>query len=552
MRLIDDATDEIGVRVSTVLFVLLIAVAATISCMFIITYPLNTAGAGDAVTYLRMMISGNSNLIHASGGPFIVASLLQLTGITGPLRELITGYSVLGLTPPLMELDTAYLFDVLLAQYAIHFTIISVSLWMCVRCFGIFAGGVLLLAWTINVAFLSNVTSTLPDWLLGDMICLATVLCAAAYVSDRKFLKAAAYLGASFVLVWAFLVKYNAAIFVAMLLALILSEAASWRWRLIVTGCCAAIFASVVALYVQFVHLPSTGTTDLNYDHAWVLMIPVGQSLKPSNGINTQRWIALNAILPPFYNAGHAYRNVNDIAPPEELSKYRDRYEQIMQMSETELRDFINKNPLPPTFDVYSSAIPLYYYVGLRETDELGIKVFLEYLAANPITHIKKVLQRTFTITPASEAFPIVPLPNRMGKLEPGKNLANSFREVKGAMNYSYHYWSPELIVWWPGAQFFEWLNGLVPIKVIETIALMVGFAGVLCSPSIRVKKLSAVIVAMWFIYVMVCWSLGLVRFKEFAGIWPFTCFMLAIGTSQVALAISRRGHIIWQGSRGR
>jgi hypothetical protein len=335
-----------------------------------------------------------------------------------------------------------------------------------------------------------------------------------------------------------------------MLLALIFTEAASWRWRLIVTGGCAAIFACVVALYVQFFHLPSTGTTDLNYDHAWVLMIPIGQSLKPSNGINTQRWIALNAILPPNYKAGHAYRNVTDIAPPEILYQYRARYEQIMQFSQTDLRDLINQNPLPPTFDVYESAIPLYYYVGLRETDQLGIKVFLEYLAANPITHMEKVLQRTFTITPASVALPIIPLPDRMRNLEPGKNLANSFREVKGEMNYSYHYWSPELIVWWPGAQFFEWLNELLPMKVIETIALMVGFAGVLCSPSIRVKKLSAVIIAMWFIYVMSCWSLELMRFKEFVGIWPFTSFMLAIGTSQLALAISRRGHIIWQSSR--
>jgi hypothetical protein len=383
------------------------------------------------------------------------------------------------------------------------------------------------------------------------LICLATVLCAAAYVSDRKFLKAGAYLGASFVLVWAFLVKYNAAIFVAMLLALILSEAASWRWRLIVTGGCAAIFACVVALYVQFFHLPSTGTTDLNYDHAWVLMYPVGKSLKPSNGINTQRWIALNAILPPNYDAGHAFRNVTDIAPPEELSKYRDRYEQIMQLSETELRDFINNNPLPPTFNVYESAIPLYYYVGLRETDELGIKVFLEYLAANPITHMEKVLQGKFTITPASAAYPIIPLPDRMWNLAPGKNLANSFREIEGEMNFSNQYWSPELIVWWPGAQFFEWLNDRLPLKAIETIALMVGFAGVLCSPSIRVKKLSAVIVAMWFIYVMFCWFLGFMRFKEFAAIWPFTSFMLAIGTSQVALVISRRGRVIWQGSRG-
>jgi hypothetical protein len=512
MKLIDGATGEIGLRVSTVVFVLLIAVAAIISCLFIVTYPLNIAAAGDGINYLRMMILRESNLIHASGGPFIVASLLELMGVTAPVNEL----------------DTPNLFKVLLAQHAIHFTILAVSFWMCVRSFGIVAGGILLLAWAINVPFLSSVTSTLPDWLLGDLIGLATVLCAVAYVSDQNFLKAGAYLTASFVLVWAFLVKYNAALFVAMLLALILTEAASWRWRLIVTGGCAAIVACVVALYVQLFHLPTTGTTDLNYDHAWILIISVGKSLKPSNGIDTQRWIALNAILPPSYDQARAYRNVTDIAPPEILSKYRARYEQIMQLSETELRDFINQNPLPPTFNVDASAIPLYYYVGLRE------KVFLEYLAANPITHIQKVLQETFTHSPASEATPIIPFPHRMGVLEPGKSLANSFRELKGATNFSSHYWSPDLIVWWPGAQLFEWLNNLLPMKVIETMALMVGFAGVLCSPSVRIKKLSAVIVAMWFIYTWSCLFIDHVIFKEFVAIWPFTSFMLAIGVSSL------------------
>jgi hypothetical protein len=98
------------------------------------------------------------------------------------------------------------------------------------------------------------------------------------------------------------------------------------------------------------------------------------------------------------------------------------------------------------------------------------------------------------------------------------------------------------------GGQFFEWLNDLLRAKVIETIALMAGLAGVLCSPSARGRKLSTVIVAMWFIFVMSCQFIGAMRFKEFVAIWPFTSFMLAIGVSQLVLAISRRGHVIWQG----
>jgi hypothetical protein len=448
---------------------------------------------------------------------------------------------LLGVTAPANQLDTDYLFKVLLAQYAIHFAILSACFWMCVRLFGTVAGAVLLLAWIINVPFLSNVTSTLPDWFLGELVLLAMMLCAAAYLSDRSFLKASCYLSASFFLVWAFLVKYNAAVFIAMPLTLILIEAASWRWRLIVMGSCAAIFACVVALYVQFFHFPSTGTRDLNYDHAWIFVASMGDSLDPANGINTQRWIALSAIIPPSYDKAAAYRNITDIAPPEILSQYRARYEQIMQFSEPELRDFINQNSLPPTFKVWASAIPLYYYIGLREIDQLGTKVFLEYFLANPVMLIRTVLQKTITQTPASQAFPIIPLPNALWGLEPGKNLANSFRELKGTMNFAEHYRSPELIVWWPGVKFFEWLNKLVQVKVIETTAILLGFAGVLCSPSARGKKLSAVIVAMWFIFVMSCHFIQTMRFKELAAIWPFTSFMAAVGVGSLVSLGSRR-----------
>src|SRR4051794_2996004 len=46
-------------------------------------------------------------------------------------------------------------------------------------------------------------------------------------------------------------------------------------------GGCGAIFAAIVVLYVQLFHLLSTGTTDLNYDHAWILINPVADGVGP-------------------------------------------------------------------------------------------------------------------------------------------------------------------------------------------------------------------------------------------------------------------------------
>jgi hypothetical protein len=268
--------------------------------------------------------------------------------------------------------------------------------------------------------------------------------------------------------------------------------------------------------------------------------------LSPSNGINTQRWIALSAIVPPSYDKAGAFRTITDIAPPELLSEYRARYHQIMQLSESELQEFIDRHPLPPTFNVHPSAVPLYYYIGLRETDQLGIKVFLEFVAAHPVTYAKKVLLNTFMQPPASTSFVMVPFPHRMFDLKPEKVLGNSFVELKGTVTAETVYSSPSSIVWWPGTRFFEWLDNHLQSSEIEKIALAVGLAAIFCSPSGRGRRLSALLLGMWFVYSMFCHFVFYMRFKEAVLIWPFTSLMLAIGLRHLALALSalrRRKH---------
>jgi hypothetical protein len=535
------------ISVPTAVLLFLSALIVIFFGLFIITYPLNIWGYGDGPNYLRMILLRESNLMHASGGPFIIGSLLKLLGTTMPAGAQYT---------------PDFLFKILLAQYAVHSTILFVSVFICVRTFGFFAGAILLLVWATSVSSLAFVSSTLPDGLVGDLICLMTMFCLAGYLSDRASLKAAAYLSASFLLAWAFLVKYNAAPFGAMLLAFILIESATWRWRLIVLGGCGAIFAAIVVLYVQLFHLPTTGTTDLNYDHAWILLNPVADGknldfnpaangmdpngLNPSNGINTQRWIALSAIVPPSYEMAGAYRTITDISTPEIRSKYRAQYQQIMQLSESELREFIDRHPLPPTFNVHPSAVPLYYYIGLRETDQLGIKVFLEFVAANPVTYAKKVLLNTFMHPPASTSFAMVPFPHRMFDLKNEKVFGNSFVELTGTLTEKSIYSSPNAIVWWPGARFFEWLDNHLRPSVIEKIALAVGLAAIFCSPSSRGRRLSALLLAMWVVYATFCHFVFYMRFKEAVLIWPFTSLILAIGLRHLALALSalkRRKH---------
>lgn len=516
---------------------MLLSIAAGFSLVFIATYPINIAASGDGPNYLRMLMLGESNLIHASGGPFIVGSVLHLLGIEAPVYEIFSFRS-------LFEGSPTYLFAVLLAQHAIHFAILTASFLWCARSFGVFAAGVLLLVWATNLASLGNVSSVAPEWLMGDLICLVVVLCAVAYVSDRKAIKAGAYLSAAFLLAWAYLVKYNAAPFVIVLAAAILTEAASWRWRLIVAGGSLAIAASVVALYIQFFHFPSAGTTDLNYDHAWVLVLRAGHGMTPpglnaANGINTQRWIALSVVLPPNYGVAGAYRHVADIGPHEIVEQFRPSYDEIMRMSRADLQEFIDRNPLPPTFDVNVSAIPLYYYVGLKKTDHLGIAVFWEFVAADPVSYIKEVLVNTFSVTPASRMFAILPLPFQMWGLEEGSILANSFLELKG--DYNVNYWSPNLIVWRPGVQFFGWIATHVRPSMIELIALIAGFGGIVCSSSARDRRLIAIIVGGWFAFSVFSNLVGLVRFKEGIAIWPYTSFMLAIGLAQVASCLYRR-----------
>ena len=108
----------LGARSGGVIAVSLLIAVTTV--LFIMTYPLNI-GQYDAVKYLRMMLAYQSNLIYASGYPFLFHHLLSL------FTELPPDQALFVETPD--SVMPGFLFKLLIANHAIHLIIVASVSW---------------------------------------------------------------------------------------------------------------------------------------------------------------------------------------------------------------------------------------------------------------------------------------------------------------------------------------------------------------------------------------------------------------------------------------
>jgi hypothetical protein len=165
---------------------------AAIEIAFVITYPLNHAGY-DNPHYLQMLLRDESNLIHASGYPFLIGRLLR------PFESL-----------PSVETYTGdFLRQLLLVQHGVHFILLAACVYLFARAFGAFVAVVAGLQWGATPFFLSNVTATSPEWLQGDVLALTAAILCGARMEPRSRRKIAWYAIAAFAFAWSFLIKFN-------------------------------------------------------------------------------------------------------------------------------------------------------------------------------------------------------------------------------------------------------------------------------------------------------------------------------------------------------
>lgn len=502
------------------LFIIAIVLMAVglFSAIFFFTYPLNIGGY-DGPNYLNMLVRNESNLIHASGYPLILSFLLSS----------VTDWSVTSF------FDTSFLNEILITQYLFHLSILFTSTVIVMYYFGLLPSLVMMFLWGTSISFLSGVSSMRPEWMQGGLIALSTILCLGAFLETRRYAKFALYALSFLIFVFAYLVKFNSLPLLSLFVVLLLFESEGIWFRLKVFGTCVITWFLVVFAFVEYYHYPSTGTRDLTYDHAWILVPATGFEILESEGLSARRWRAMSAVVPPDYGRAGAYRHIDDIAPKDERLEYVSIYNKIMQMNEEDLKDFIENNPLPEDYSYMLSAIPLYYYVGLKETDKLGIDLFLEHVLNNPVGFAWGVIEGVFSTTPTMVLSTMVPTKENLLDLKINSDFTQKCCILESIKPwYTNLYWNPDMSVNETGMAFVSHMKQLAPGRIFELTVFMFSILIFFWNTKSKDRQLIFALAIAWLAFVSANQMVGVMRHQEAFAIWPFTTLFWALTLSQV------------------
>jgi hypothetical protein len=360
-------------------------IALLANVIFYRTYPINV-GQSDNPAYLAMIITGDSNLIHTSGYGATIYLLAR------KILPILPAVAIPNGVPSDVPAD--WFGRLQTVQLLLHLGLLSVSIFLCARVFGRLAAAVLTLAWGCNVLFISNVNATAPEWLQGHALMLAVLLHAyARKLTLRK--KALVYCLAAGVFGVAYLIKPNSLLFAISLFVFVLFDKESWRFKVLQLASSIAVFLSVTWAYANFYHYRATGTTQLTFDHAWVLTdaLPPDYFSSASAGqlgMDSLRWATMARVTPPEYSRAGGIENMNYGAPPDIRREYKEKWDHIFRLSRDEMVRFVRDNPPPSGYRQGGTAVPAYYYYGLERTDALGIRVYMESLQSHSWFHIKR------------------------------------------------------------------------------------------------------------------------------------------------------------------
>jgi hypothetical protein len=360
-------------------------VALLANVIFYRTYPINV-GQSDNPSYLAMIITGSSNLIHTSGYGATIYLLAR------KLLPILPSVAIPNGLPS--DVSASWFGALQTVQLVLHLSLFSLSIFLCAKVFGKLPAAVLALAWGCNVLFISNVNATAPEWLQGHALLLAVLLHAyARKLTLRK--KVLVYCLAAGVFGVAYLIKPNSLLFAISLVAFVLLDKESWRFKVLQVASSVAVFLSVTWAYANFYHYRSTGATQLTFDHAWVLTDALPPDYFSSAaagqlGIDSLRWASMARVTPPEYFRAGGIENINYGAPPDIRREYKEKWDHMLRLSRDQMVQFVRDNPPPPGYRQGGTAVPAYYYYGLERTDALGIRVYMESLQSHPWFHIQR------------------------------------------------------------------------------------------------------------------------------------------------------------------
>jgi hypothetical protein len=508
---------------SFVLVILCIFVSM-INAIFCYTYPINVA-SGDNPNYLIMMHDKASNLINASGYPAFMIALLRCFHI-------LPGTTIYDLT---------WLTSIQILQYSIHMILFILCVFLCAKIFNKSVAVIHCLALGTSVFYMAGANSASPEWFQGTLLLLTLLISAYALVcciKDKIMMHSLSWLVFSL----AYLVKPNSLLFAPTILASIFFESKTFLWK--VKALMLALITSYVGIfcYIACFHFPSTQSKQLSYDHAWVLSyaMPDGYiSLPPEQlGMNTLRWRALVAIIPPDYGNADAYRSLDTGAPAAIREEYLSKYHEIMGMSKKQLVSFVNTHPLPFTYVKAASSVPLYWYIGLPETDALGIAVFKESVFLLPQEYLKKVVigYKDYFFHPMNQQSirQIVPFTFHSLGLDLSPNDKNNFFINAIAPNKLTRtdliYWNPLERLWKPGVELFGVMDFRGRHPWPSFVLFLIACIGVCLTTQPKIKFFGCIYFIIILLFYTASFTLSGMRNKEIITILPTLVMFSSFG----------------------
>lgn len=535
-RLQNPARAEVMLLLGT--FSLLVVVRA----LFLITFPLNNL-AGDASVYFDMTLARRSNLVLAPGYPFLIGLLPSFLSQTGLVR------------------DSSLANLVLLTQHMLDLAVSAAVLLVLRRVVGPLSASLAVLAYGTSVFALSVTSAAYPEWLQGDLLALTFVF---GYVAFRStgWRHLLGYLGVASCGAWCVLAKFNSAPSVTLVLLLVLvADPSPFAGKARALGVAVLVAGLSVGAFVWTYHRPSTGTMALNHDRSWVLVQRIEATfgndalVRFPTGIAARRWLALATVLPPRYDLAHAYAHVREPGSGRARSKYRADVDRIMAMDGAGLRDLLSRRALPAEFSLARSSIPVSLFVGLAESDDLGIAVYRDFVAHNAPAFARSVMEESWRSLGSRGASPLVPLRDRLAAfhLEPAGALGWGFREYAATLSappphlcvYAHRGTSDvadtrafAFALWDPGVALFTWMDRLerltrpplwIPVVLVAVVSSLKIRADRMIRPDTLVA-LGACAVVMGF--VVFSNTIFFFRWKEARFIsWP-NALLLALAVT--------------------
>jgi dolichol-phosphate mannosyltransferase len=490
--------------------------------LFVKTYPLNDLG-GDTPGYVYMMMQRRSSLCAAPGYPFLAGLPLSI----GSVSQLAFRHG------------HAFRSTLLFMQHAFDVLCLAVLMGVLARVYNRRTAVIAVAIAGLSLQGMGVTSSAYPEWLQGDLLILAISFALLAWRSAVFARKAFWYSMAFGAFTWAYLVKFNAALVLPVLLLVMALEKIPWKARARLLAIAAAFAFFNYAVFLGLYHRPKTGTTALSYDHSWVLMARLSEvydgRLPHPQGIATKRWLALSAVLPPNYEYASIgpFENVNAV-PAEVRRPYRAVADRILNADHKTLDEILRTHPLPAKFTLNMSSIPISWFVGLKESDELGVQVFFESVRHSPRAFAASTVRGAAMALRESTAYPIFPtkanvaLFNESVIPEGGRRL-RLVQQVSQAAPYRY----TDSVIWAPGFAFFSAWEQIPRLHRMWVALVAIGFLAALIAGSFGGWSDRVVIPLMGtlFLAAFVVFSAAVLEFrwKEMRFALPVVAIVLGI-----------------------